>query len=189
MITYTRNDLIHWNYFIALEKDMEKVSRYIEFCTENEKTYSIEIAKILMSSASEIDVLLKLICSVFNDNADKISQYRSCIVANCPQLIQEEYFISRFSLSGKPWENWMANPEKNPDWWRSYNNVKHKRNLHYAEANVKNALNSLGALLIVIVYYYKLKTGNDFRDITRQFIPESILFRLSDSYYYSSLIV
>ncbi len=44
MIEYTSNQLLHWNYFIALEKDAEITSRYVEICTENEKTYSIEYA-------------------------------------------------------------------------------------------------------------------------------------------------
>jgi hypothetical protein len=34
----------HWNYFLALEKDLETVSRYIEFSRDNLNTYSIELA-------------------------------------------------------------------------------------------------------------------------------------------------
>jgi len=190
MIKYSRNDLIHWNYFIALERDLENVSRYIEFSTKNEKTYSIEIAKILMSSSSEIDVLLKMICSLYNTSTDSINQYRDCIKANCPQIIDEEFYINRFSLSSKPWINWNSIPIKNPDWWTSYNNVKHQRNLYYEDANIKNVINSLAALLITNIYYYKIKSGNDdYKDTTRQLVPESILYKLKDKYYYSNVLV
>lgn len=54
----------HWNYFLALEKDLEGVSRYIEFCKDNLNTYSIELAHLLLSSASEIDTIAKSVCSI-----------------------------------------------------------------------------------------------------------------------------
>jgi hypothetical protein len=50
---------IHWNYFLAIESDLENLSRYIEFIDTNFKTYSIELAHLLLASSSEIDVVLK----------------------------------------------------------------------------------------------------------------------------------
>jgi len=44
----------HWNYFLALEKDLEATSRYVEFSTANLDTYSIEFAHLLLSSASRL---------------------------------------------------------------------------------------------------------------------------------------
>ena len=61
-ITATPNANLHWNYFIALEQDLEKVSRYIEFCTPNLKVHSIELAHLLFAAASEVDVLAKWVC-------------------------------------------------------------------------------------------------------------------------------
>jgi len=43
-----RKSLNHWNYFLAIESDLEAVSRYIEPCKANFKTYSIEQARILV---------------------------------------------------------------------------------------------------------------------------------------------
>ncbi len=40
--------LSHWNYFLAVEEDLNGVSRYIEFDNNNYKTYSLELARILM---------------------------------------------------------------------------------------------------------------------------------------------
>src|SRR5258708_3058108 len=78
------NTRLHWNYFLALEKDLEAVSRFIEFCPDNLNTYSIELAHLLLSSASEIvDTLAKCICVILDPNAKppNIDQYRAIIKA------------------------------------------------------------------------------------------------------------
>ena len=53
MIQVTPSKL-HWNYFLALERDLEIVSRYVEFCSQNFEVYSIEFAHLLFAAASEI---------------------------------------------------------------------------------------------------------------------------------------
>jgi len=53
---------IHWNYFLALERDLEIVARYVEFTKPNFKTFSIELAHLLFAAASEVDVVAKLLC-------------------------------------------------------------------------------------------------------------------------------
>ena len=57
--------LIHWNYFLALESDLAQVSRYIEFDSNNYRTYSIELSHLLLASSSEVDVIAKGICGFF----------------------------------------------------------------------------------------------------------------------------
>ena len=57
-----KESLLHWNYFLAIESDLGKVSRYIEFTQENFGVYSIELAHLLLTSASEVDVVAKGIC-------------------------------------------------------------------------------------------------------------------------------
>lgn len=183
MITYSRQDLMHWNYFVVLEKELENVSRYIEFATENEATYSIELARILMSASSEIDVILKMICSIFGEKAENIIAYSECFRRHCPELADEEVYIPRFSMMLKPWINWKGTDNASPDWWKSYNQVKHQRNESYREANLKNVINAVGALLVCTVYYYKQKGGLTFKDTTSQLIPESNLFELKTEYY------
>jgi len=58
----TGETLLHWNYFLALESDLERVSRYIEFDKANFKTYSIELAHLLLAASSEVDVVAKTLC-------------------------------------------------------------------------------------------------------------------------------
>ncbi len=39
----THESKIHWNYFLALENDLDRLSRYVEFTTPNYPVYSIEL--------------------------------------------------------------------------------------------------------------------------------------------------
>lgn len=185
---------LHWNYFLALEQDMERVARYIEFCEPNLSVFSVELARLLFGAASEVDVLAKLLCEEVAPGVPKgnIDQYRAALVPVLPDLPATEVFVPRYGLSFKPWVNWANG--RNPDWWRSYNNVKHERNSYYDQATLKNALNALGALLVLTFYYYYAKhpagetPNRRAKETTRELVPESTLIRLHDDYYYSTLI-
>jgi hypothetical protein len=88
----------HWNYFLALEKDLENISRYIEFTEDNLKTYSIELTHILLSASSEIDVIMKELCCLIDSNAPRnnINDYKIIIQGNLQSFIEEEISIDRF---------------------------------------------------------------------------------------------
>ena len=157
----------HWNYFLALERDLEGVSRYIEFCKDNLNTYSIELAHLLLSSASEIDTIAKSVCSILDPKAKpkNIDQYRKIIRTaeeNQPglpvhpksavfyddlkhRMSDLKVLLPRYNMVLMPWKSWAE--DKNPDWWQSYNKVKHERNNHFNEATLRNALYSVAGLL------------------------------------------
>ncbi|MBN1463175.1 MAG: hypothetical protein JXQ69_01120 [Paludibacteraceae bacterium] len=180
----------HWNYFLAIENDLDKLSRYIEFSNENLLTYSIELTHILLSASSEVDVIMKQLCSLIapSEHANNINDYKLIIQNNIPSLINEEITIDRFGLSFKPWINWEGT--QNPDWWGSYNNVKHERNTHFNDANLQNTINAVGALLITVVYYYKYAFSKEkkqevsFKDTTYQLKPGASLMSINSKEYY-----
>jgi len=149
----------YWNYFLALEEDLEQLSRFVEFNPDNFKTYSIELAQLLLTSSSEIDVLLKQICSLIapKTKVKNIDDYRETLKNNLQtyifdSFINEKIYIPRYHLVFTPWSLWKNDDV--PEWWRSYNNVKHKRDSSFMEANLENVIKSIGALLTVEVYYY-----------------------------------
>jgi hypothetical protein len=188
--------LLHWNYFLALSDDLETVSRYIEFAKTNFGTYSIELAHLLLASASEVDVVLKGICKIIdpNSNPENINQYREIIIPVLPDICRLKALIPRFGISLTPWANWEQ-PKKNPDWWHSYNNVKHQRAEYYSEANLENVLNSLGGLMITNFVFYKYMYGNEYgiidenKQITRRLVPESNLYKLEPQYYFRNALL
>ena len=194
MITFT-TPKHHWNYFLALEQDLENLSRFIEFSSDNLATYSIELTHLLLSASSEVDVVAKQLCSLVNANEsyDNINDYAQTIKALIPTFIDEEISIDRFGLRFKPWDSWLGTG--NPNWWRSYNKVKHQRNNYFKEANLQHTINAVGALLITVIYYYKYsfskENGNEvsFKDTTRQLQPESTFIKINADYYHDHLLV
>lgn len=79
---------LHWNYLVALERDLESVSRYVEFCKPNYSVYSIELAHLLFAASSEVDVLAKLLCQRLHPAAPRgnINEYRPVLMTGIPDL-------------------------------------------------------------------------------------------------------
>lgn len=148
--------LVYWNYFLALEKDVEILSRYIEFDPNNFDSYSIELAHLFLAASSEIDVVLKELCKLIEPRKQRknIDDYRKIIKSSLSVLSEDKVKINRFGLTLHPWENWIT--DENPSWWKSYNNVKHERNNYFNEANLKNTLNAMAGLYLCVFYYYKM---------------------------------
>ncbi len=184
---------IHWNYFIALEQDLEKVSRFIEFSEENFGTYSIELAHLLLAASSEVDVVLKALCNLKSPNIthENINQYRETIKKEFPEFIEERCYISRYGLILTPWSNWSA--DKNPLWWRSHNNVKHQRDTHFREANLHNTINALAGLSLAVLYYYREIFSQDspctFKNVTKMLSPSTNLIQFKQEYIHQYLIL
>ena len=82
-------NFVHWNYYIALEQDLAKVSRFIEFSQENFDAYSIELAHLLIAASSEVDVVLKALCNLKNKskNHKNINDYKETITQELLTLV------------------------------------------------------------------------------------------------------
>lgn len=143
----------HWQYFIAIESDLEKTGRYVEIAEANFSTYSIEFARILLSASSEVDVVSKLVCEGINPNKSykTIDDYRECMLSRYPKFPLFEITIPRYGLVRTPWQDWGS--AKNPSWWKSYNHVKHERNKFFEDANLENAIDAVAALFCVVLAY------------------------------------
>jgi hypothetical protein len=155
MVIKETSSLLHWNYFIALEYDTERLSRYVEFTTNNFRTYSIEIAHLLLAASSEVDVVARQLCQHLNSslNADNIDDYRNTIRPLIPELENSIVSLPRHGLELIPWQNWQN--DQNPNWWSDHNKVKHQRNAYFEKANLTNVLNAMAGLFLLILYFYR----------------------------------
>lgn len=162
----------HWNYFLALDDDVMRLSRYIELTKDNFNAYSLEMARILFAAASEVDVVAKQICRKLNPKkkADKIIHYRAQITTEYPDISTAVVRIPKFGLTLNPWQQWGIE-ENNPVWWKAYNNVKHHRHTNFADANLHNTLNAVAGLFILLLYFYPEEALN------AQLGPDPNLFR------------
>ncbi|HEY9671284.1 MAG TPA: hypothetical protein V6D11_07565 [Waterburya sp.] len=146
----------YWHYFLTIEEELVKFSRYIEFHEDNYKTYSIELARIQLSVGSEIDVVAKLLCQNLGcQKAKNICDYNKIILATYPNLPDFVVEIPRYRLEFTPCKDWK--PANSPKWWTNYNKVKHQRSSHYQEANLENVLQAMAGLITINLYYLKNK--------------------------------
>ncbi len=137
MTIKTSGSKLHWNYFLALERDMEAVSRFIEFDPANFDVFSIELARLLFAAASEVDVMAKLICRQVDpySEASSINGYKTALVPAVPTILTTAVNVPRYGLSLQPWENWQTpGDQSHPDWWNAYNKVKHHRSTRFHRA-------------------------------------------------------
>ncbi|MDI6791058.1 MAG: hypothetical protein QME44_10295 [Thermodesulfobacteriota bacterium] len=194
-ITATKTDA-HWNYFLSTEADLIELSRFVEFDKKNYKCFSVEMARLLMTAAAEVDVVCKQLCRAVNptSRADGINQYREEIVRAFPMIPRFEVLAPRYGLRLKPWVNWRR-PNNPPYWWTAYNKTKHHRHTEYHRACLKNVLNAVSGLFVVCLYLYRdkaeqgqlvpspviLRPSQDrFRGITHGGLELAILYRLGD---------
>jgi hypothetical protein len=185
---------LHWNYFLALERDLEKVARFIEFSKENFSVYSIELAHLLFAAASEVDVVAKQLCEHINSTEprENILDYRDTLKKYLPNIATTQVFVPRFGLEFSPWHKWNEN--STPDWWQSYNKVKHERHRFFAKATLENALNALGALLVLTFNYYTYALSSEKQPLDpmktmSKLEPQSSILRLSEDHYYGQVVV
>lgn len=158
----------HWSYYLTLEKDFRKIERYIRFELGdnnlyddrvisdygNSKVYSNELIKQYLSICSEIDVILKSICTdLGNDNAENMPSYTDIVLQRWPQITNDKIYVREMEI--KPFLNWSREPYASADWWKPYNDVKHSRLANYKEANLKNVLNALAGLFLLETYYVR----------------------------------
>ena len=170
-ITATMTDA-HWSYFLSVEADLIELSRFVEFDKKNFNCFSIEMARLLMAAAAEVDVVCKQLCKTVNpaSRAGSINRYRDEIVAAFPMIRSFEVLAPRYGLRFKPWTNWRRrnNP---PIWWTAYNKTKHHRHTEYHKACLKNVLNAVSGLFVVCLYLYRDKAEQG------QLIPSPAVLR------------
>jgi len=167
---------LHWRYFLLLEEDLMVLARYIEFTQDNYDSYSVELARILLSAGSEVDVVAKQVCQKVDPKtkAKNIGHYRQQLRPAFPQIEHMTLTMPRFGLELCPWSNWQKN--RKPHWWGAYNSVKHDRHKKFSDANLKNVLNSVGGLLVLVLHLYQEMAEEG------RLSPNPTLFRPTENY-------
>lgn len=183
---------MHWNLLTVLESDLEIASRYIEFNSNNFSTYSTELSKLLLSSCSEIDVVMKEICEKISPAAKRrsINQWADIVNNNkeLSAILGEEVTIDRFNLSFVPFKNWTS--DDSPFWWKSYNKVKHERVNNFNKASLKNTLYAYSGLILSVFYLEKIRNPElNNKQLMEKLQPTTKLLKLNPSYYYETVVI
>ncbi len=147
--------LPYWQYFISLDTAFGETTRFVELSQRNYQTFSIEYVRIFLSTASEVDVVCKLLCNRIapSKKANNIDDYRKLILDRYPKFATIKIGVPSLEKDIAPWADW--NHQTNPEWWTQHNKVKHERGTYLEFANLKNSLNALCGLFAVLLYYYQ----------------------------------
>ena len=145
----------NWQYLITLDLDLKDVSRYVDINRANFRTYSIEFVRLILAAGAEIDVVAKLLC----ENIDSSRKVRD--INDFSDVIMGKYIkfhsmiidVPQYEIELVPWSDWKH--KKNPVWWRAYNDVKHHRDSHFADANLENTINAIAGLYVMVWYLHR----------------------------------
>ena len=168
---------LHWMYYLALERDFLGVERYISFDFGdnylydshevkdfgNSKTFSNEFIKQYQAICSEVDVILKGICKELEGvDADTMPKYTNVVLEHWSDLPEQK--VKMYDIELQPFKNWASESQsqyRSPDWWSSYNQVKHERLGNFKKANLKNVANALAGLYILESYFVRFIGNRD----------------------------
>ena len=186
----------HLSYFLCIEDDLLRLSRWIEFSADNELVYSIELARLLMTASAEVDVVAKALCKAIDkkSKADNIKGYQTILTTAVPMLPDATVVMPRYGMTFRPWSNWnvkdkptspqsassipllatsnwsIKDKPTSPDWWSGNNNVKHHRAECFKDANLKNVLDATAGLLLLLLIFYS-KDSHYLSPAPRLFVP------------------
>lgn len=156
-----------WNYYLSLEEDISNTSRFVE--PTQKDVYSFEFLKLIILTCSEIESVMKYICTIIKDGEHfrcDIGEYKSIILGKYPKITRAVVHISRTHEPIIPFSGW---DEARLPWWDAYQNVKHSREISFLQATYGNAVQALAALYILIFYLAK-SSGITFYDTEAKYI-------------------
>ena len=175
------------NKYVHLEKRLLNSFNYVQLDKDNGTTFSNEFSSILRDSGSVFSSLIDKIYRKVNPNIKKklfFKDYRKFILNECPNFPFRTISIRMlFPFKLKPYE---AFKDLNgiPKWWDSYNKIKHLDIEKRKEGNLKNTINAVGALAILLGELTRIKDtalfsniGMIFRPDKRDIQPDRILFQ------------
>lgn len=142
----------HWRYFLALEQDVERTTRFVEPHESNYRTYSIEFARLIISACSEVDVVAKVICHSIDSSAptENLDQCRAILQRQFPRIHEAIVEVPRFGLLMEPWKEWGT--ASNPGWWKDHQLVKHQRHKYFERADLEHCIVSTAGLFLLTLY-------------------------------------
>jgi len=171
----------YWDYYRAIEDDLIATSRYVEFEPSNFSCYSIEFARLLLATGSELDMVFKVLCKtiVGSSKADSINGYYTDITGKFPDLTTLKRSVRRFKLELQPFAGWTKNDP--PCWWTcGFNKIKHARNEFFHFATLKHTLDAVAALQIALFHLYHLKEDSEVGEFGISELPRLIFPITSD---------
>ena len=180
----------YWHYAESLNEQLGKTTQFIEPDEENYGTYSLEFTKIILSACSEIEVVSRLLCELIDPGCGfslpgsrhMMKDIAQKIVKRFPNISTAKINIQSKDKAIYPFARWKNGKPDKLLWWEDYNAIKHHRYSAFHRATLKNAIDSVAALIIIDSYLYQM--------VGHKYPPRMAIAGLLDSNYsYCGLVV
>ncbi len=153
----------HWQFFLAMEREMITLSQYVSFQERNFERFSIEIMKMILVAGAEIEGILKELCleidayvtSPYHPNFDvekrkDMKGYRECLKSSHKMLVSRTspsfihlrkigIFLSDIEL--QPFAEWEH--KYKISWWKSFQRLKHGSRARWENEDGKQVIKSV----------------------------------------------
>lgn len=163
-----RNNL-HWNYFLSLESDLVRISRFVEFHADNMHTFSIELARSLLAIGAKVEIIGKLIAHAHGKHPKNIVEIRQALMGQHSSLSTVEVLLPRFGLTLIPFGSWAHS--QSPAWWNAYNSLKHDYKESFPQASLGNTLDALSGLLVLVLLHCRISGADALMPATELLYP------------------
>lgn len=163
-----RNNL-NWHYFLAIESDAIRISRFVEFHPNNMHTFSIELARILLAASAKVEVVGKLIAGFHGKQPTHIGGVREAVMDKHPLVSEAQVSLPRYGLTVVPFRAWGRG--ESPDWWHAYNSLKHDYEDAFSRGSLGHSLGALSGLLVLLLVHCRISGADALMPATELFYP------------------
>lgn len=163
-----KNSLYYWRAYLKLEDELLNLSDSIYFNDCQIRTYSFNMADLIVRCMTEYESIVKSIYRRHNEKEPE--SMGRCITEldelwglskKCVELISTNmYFNQEFVGFFKPL-NYRSGDEN--DFYSAYNAVKHDRLKNIDKASVRTLILAMSGLFLLNIYYY----GDEFSNLVQ----------------------
>lgn len=136
-----------WNYFSALEQELEDSKALIDIHKDNYHLASEKYESIIMKACAEIEKVYQLISGKTFEVKNNISAYIHSITDHCKDFFHTEISMPMHDEIIKPWNACVDG--KDPEFWSIYHSIKHEGASEIA--TLKHAIHSLAGLFSLLL--------------------------------------
>lgn len=139
-----------------LKSDLKEIFEFIEPSAPNFSAFSHRNYEILLRACTEVESLCKQIFSANGQNAENITRYSDLEGA----MKLSNYVVKSYSFlypDFSPFDTFSSTiprQDRSPSWYKAYNKVKHNRNDNFSFASLKNSIEAVGGVYVLLVAMY-----------------------------------
>ena len=147
----------YWRYFLLLEAELENILRFIAPDPRNRDTFSIEIARQVLSVCAQFEVIARLLAGPGAERAHTLQDVYKILIPNATGLNSWGVTFLPRNERVFPFTDW--GPGSTPAWWTAYNAIKHRPFARPENASLRNLIPALGGLGLLTTRYLRHETG------------------------------